>query len=89
LTQLRTGHIGLNAYLARFGAVNSALCQTCQEPETVNHFLLSCRRFRTQRDTLRRALFVDGRQSLTKRTLLGKVKNRSRLLEYIRATGRL
>ncbi|KAJ7760825.1 hypothetical protein DFH07DRAFT_719704, partial [Mycena maculata] len=48
LTQLRTGHIGLNVYLAWFGAVNSALCQTCQEPETVNHFLLSCRRYRTQ-----------------------------------------
>ncbi|KAJ7791421.1 hypothetical protein B0H14DRAFT_3500492 [Mycena olivaceomarginata] len=35
LTQLRTGYIGLNAYLARFGLVNSNLCPTCREPETV------------------------------------------------------
>jgi hypothetical protein len=53
LTQLRTGHIGLNAYLARFGLVDLNLCSTCHEPETVNHFLLTCRRFREQRDILR------------------------------------
>ncbi|KAJ6631077.1 hypothetical protein B0H10DRAFT_1677943, partial [Mycena sp. CBHHK59/15] len=39
LTQLRTGHVGLNAYLARFGAVDSGLCQTCREPETVKESL--------------------------------------------------
>jgi hypothetical protein len=45
ITQMRTGHVGLNASLARFGAVDSGLCQTCREPETINHFLLTCRRF--------------------------------------------
>ncbi|KAJ7153407.1 hypothetical protein C8R43DRAFT_828743, partial [Mycena crocata] len=45
ITQMRTGHVGLNAYLARFGAVDSSLCPMCREPETVNHFLLACRRF--------------------------------------------
>ncbi|KAJ6474541.1 hypothetical protein DFH09DRAFT_806400, partial [Mycena vulgaris] len=44
ITQMRTGHVGLNEYLARFGAVDSGA-----EPETVNHFLLSCRRFMQQR----------------------------------------
>ncbi|KAJ7156482.1 hypothetical protein C8R43DRAFT_818576, partial [Mycena crocata] len=88
LTQLRTGHVGLNAYLARFGAVDSALCSTCREPETVNHYLLTCRRFSRERDALRRALFADERQPLNKKTLLGTPKNRSKLLQYVANTER-
>lgn len=88
ITQLRTGHIGLNAYLARFGLVDSDLCPTCRERESVNHYLFTCRRFSQQRDILRRVLFADGRQPLNKKTLLGKPKNRFALLEYIDATGR-
>jgi hypothetical protein len=88
ITQLRTGHIGLNAYLARFGAVDSPLCQTCREPETVNHFLFTCRRFCEQRNKLRHALYEDNRQGLDKRTLLGKVKNRPLLLDFVRTSGR-
>ncbi|KAJ7656945.1 hypothetical protein DFH06DRAFT_908939, partial [Mycena polygramma] len=88
LTQMRTGHIGLNAYLARFGLVDSDLCSTCQERESVHHYLLTCRRFSQGRDTLRRALFDDGRQLLNKKNLLGKPKNRSALLAYIASTNR-
>ncbi|KAJ6579106.1 hypothetical protein DFH09DRAFT_839226, partial [Mycena vulgaris] len=88
ITQMRTGHVGLNAYLARFGAVDSGLCSACREPETVNHFLLSCRRFMQQRDVLRRALLDDDRQPLTKKSLLGKPKNRAALLAYVASTNR-
>ncbi|KAJ6481112.1 hypothetical protein C8R45DRAFT_801069, partial [Mycena sanguinolenta] len=42
LTQLRTGHIGLNAYLHRFKLAPSPLCQHCTVPESVPHFLLIC-----------------------------------------------
>jgi len=31
-TQLRTGHIGLNKFLYRIGAVDSPLCARCQSP---------------------------------------------------------
>ncbi|KAJ7307933.1 hypothetical protein DFH08DRAFT_627747, partial [Mycena albidolilacea] len=68
--------------------VDSPLCQTCHEPEMVNHFLPMCRCFVQQRDSLQRALFTDGQQSLTKKSLLGKPKNKSALLVYIAATGR-
>ncbi len=34
ITQLRCGHIGLNAYLAHIHAVDSPLCSACQVPET-------------------------------------------------------
>jgi hypothetical protein len=82
------GHIGLNAYLARFGLVDSGLCSTCHEPETVNHYLLTCRRFNQQRNALRHALFTEGRQPINKKTFLGKAKNRTGLLAYVAATGR-
>jgi hypothetical protein len=88
ITQVHTGHVSLNAYLTRFGVVDSDLCQTCREPETVNHFLLTCRRFMQQRDILRRALLEDRRQQLTKKFLLGKSKNKSVLLAYVAAAGR-
>ncbi|KAI0764274.1 hypothetical protein BD413DRAFT_459891, partial [Trametes elegans] len=35
LSQLRSGHIGLHAYLARIRAMDSPLCSTCNVPETV------------------------------------------------------
>ncbi|KAJ6544744.1 hypothetical protein B0H10DRAFT_1674280, partial [Mycena sp. CBHHK59/15] len=88
LTQLRTGHIGLNVYLARFDLVNSNLCATCREPKSVNRYLLTCHRFSQQHHTLRRMLFEDGRQPLNKKTLLGKPKNCTVLLAYVAATGR-
>ncbi|QRV93039.1 hypothetical protein RhiJN_21057 [Ceratobasidium sp. AG-Ba] len=43
LIQLRTGHIPLNAYLNRFGHVESANCPACdQRAETVEHYLTHC-----------------------------------------------
>ncbi|KAJ7820507.1 hypothetical protein B0H14DRAFT_3876268 [Mycena olivaceomarginata] len=42
LTQLRTGHIGLNAYLHRYRLAPSPLCPHCGVPESVPHFLLVC-----------------------------------------------
>ncbi|KAJ7770311.1 hypothetical protein DFH07DRAFT_723641, partial [Mycena maculata] len=61
------------------------LCQTCHE---VNHFLLTYCRFAQQRDTLRCTLFTDGRQPLTKKSLLGRPKNKTAPLAYVAVTGR-
>ncbi|KAF8310714.1 uncharacterized protein EI90DRAFT_2843295, partial [Cantharellus anzutake] len=44
LFQLRTGHIGLLAYLAA-----SPNCSLCEVPETVEHFLFECRRYCRER----------------------------------------
>ncbi|KAK7007234.1 hypothetical protein R3P38DRAFT_3212925 [Favolaschia claudopus] len=38
LTQLRTGHIGLNAYLFRFHLAPSPMCPRCAVPESVHTF---------------------------------------------------
>ncbi|KAJ6537777.1 hypothetical protein B0H19DRAFT_874039, partial [Mycena capillaripes] len=49
LTQLRTSHIGLNAFHYRFHLAPSPECQLCLVPETVPHYLLSCPCYRRQR----------------------------------------
>ncbi|KAJ7719446.1 hypothetical protein DFH07DRAFT_688749, partial [Mycena maculata] len=48
ITQMCTGHICLNVYLTHFGVVDSGLCQCCHEPETVNHYLFTCKQFTAQ-----------------------------------------
>ncbi|KAJ7727140.1 hypothetical protein DFH07DRAFT_722189, partial [Mycena maculata] len=52
ITQLRTGHVGLNAPLHCIKVVDSPMCTRCGVPETVSHYLLVCRRFITERSTL-------------------------------------
>ncbi|KAF9032300.1 hypothetical protein BDZ89DRAFT_894472, partial [Hymenopellis radicata] len=52
LTQLRTSHIGLNAHLYRTRTIDSPLCRRCGVPETVTHFIMSCRRFSAEHDAL-------------------------------------
>ena len=54
IAQLRTGHCGLNRYLHRFGITNTPYCQCGYGKETVEHYLLECRKFREQRKKLRK-----------------------------------
>ncbi|CDO74892.1 hypothetical protein BN946_scf184461.g4 [Trametes cinnabarina] len=77
LTQLRSGHIALNAYLACIRAVDSPLCSHCGIPETVSHFMFTCRRYTLQRHRLRQA--VNGPLSL--RSTLGSTDARQAVLE--------
>lgn len=86
LTQLRTGHVALNQYLHRIGAVDSPLCTRCGELETVDHFLLRCPRFLEPRQTLRGQLKG---QILSARSLLGSRPNLAPLMAFIESTGRL
>jgi hypothetical protein len=53
LTQLRTGHIPLQAYLHRIQVTDSATCPGCKrERETVMHFLMQCPSWAAQRRLL-------------------------------------
>ncbi|KAF8580770.1 hypothetical protein K439DRAFT_1266919, partial [Ramaria rubella] len=45
ITQLHTGHAGLNGFLHKFKAVKWPLCPLCDVREDVEHFLLQCRHF--------------------------------------------
>ncbi|KAM5544129.1 hypothetical protein V8D89_002178 [Ganoderma adspersum] len=84
ISQLCSGHIGLNAFLARIHAIDSPLCLTCSIPETVSHFLFTCRRFVTARHDFRKAV----KGPLTLRNTIGNAKARTAVLDFVEATGR-
>ena len=52
IARLRTGHCGLNHYLHRFGLRTSPYCECRQGKETVEHYLLECRKYNEQRQKL-------------------------------------
>lgn len=69
LVQLRSGHIALRGYLARFAQAEGPHCPACRVPETVPHFLLECRRYTRQRAHLVRSVYaLDARDVRTKAT---------------------
>ncbi len=55
LTQIRTGAIGLRAFLARRGVpgVNTPLCRCATEPETAAHLIARCPELAEARESLR------------------------------------
>lgn len=54
ITQMRTGKIGLRAFLVARKLANSSKCECCHRSQTVQHVLLDCRKFtRLRRDVER------------------------------------
>ena len=86
IAQLRTGHCGLNRYLHRFGIKNTPYCQCGYGKETVEYYLLECRKFREQRKKLRKEV---GSVKMRVARLLGDTKLIKHTVEFINATGRL
>ena len=52
LYRLRTGHNRLNMHLHKLGLHNSGLCDFCEEPETVKHYLLDCIKYQHLQENL-------------------------------------
>ena len=72
LTRLRTGLIGTNAYLYRFGQSNSELCDTCTDcVETTHHILFQCGAYTAQREIMMKTLSDIGVENVTLKILLG------------------
>ncbi|MBW0546471.1 hypothetical protein O181_086186 [Austropuccinia psidii MF-1] len=53
LNQLRSEHVGLNKYLKRIHLRGDPLCETCNRPESVNHFMTYCRRYKAQQKRMK------------------------------------
>ena len=86
LMQLRTSHVGLNRHLYAIGVAESPMCPACNlHKETVFHFLMQCRAYSTQRDTL---MSLIGRRSRSLRSLLTNERTLPQLFRYISATRR-
>jgi ribonuclease HI len=86
LARLRTGHCSLNKYLNRFNITDSPNCDMCHEAhETVEHYLLQCQLFDSERKELREKVGVMG---MRKEKLLGDPKFIQHTLEFVEKTGR-
>jgi hypothetical protein len=49
VARLRTGKIRLNSALYRINAADSDLCEWCQRPETVRHYIVECSQWTAER----------------------------------------
>jgi ribonuclease HI len=87
LTQLRTNHIPLQAYLHRFKLADSPTCPHCQEhPETVTHYLFHCAKHAVHRTQLKRELGLGTRQ--LDWGILNERKSLPALFRFIKSTNR-
>lgn len=87
LTQLRTGHIGLNHHLFRINRAESPLCPACESArETVLHFLIECPAHRKARAPFHRSLHP---RALTLTSLLGNKTHWPMVFRFVHNTGRL
>ncbi|KAK6971422.1 hypothetical protein R3P38DRAFT_2587186, partial [Favolaschia claudopus] len=85
ITQLCTGHVGLNSPLYRIKVVDSPLCTKCGVPESADHYMFLCRRYVVERRDLRSSL--KPRTPFTLSTLLSH-PNISSTLTYFKNTKR-
>lgn len=93
LTQLRSCHIALRQYLARFARAEDPHCPSCGVPENVRHFLLECRRYTRQREQLIRSVrALDDRELRVKATDLATLLSEPEVvpitLQYVAETRR-
>jgi hypothetical protein len=86
LAQMRTGHCGLNLYLNRFKKVPSPFCECRYQKETVEHYLLECRRFKEERNVILRRIV--GSTKMKMRILLGESKYIKHVAKYVEETKR-
>ena len=83
---MRTGHCGLNHYLHRFGKTTSPYCKCGYGKETVEHYLLECRKYKEQRKRLRKEV---GMEKMKVGILLSDPTKIKHTMTFIKETGRL
>ena len=88
LMQLRTGRIGLGAYLNRINRRETARCDCDLGSQTVTHVLLECPLHQDERDWMRSALSDKG-ITLSRDELLTRPEARTAVAEFMVKTGLL
>ena len=71
MARLRLGHCCLNFHLHRIGVSDTPNCLYCGVEETIEHFLMSCHRYYSNRIILHSYLNSLGIRNITKEILLG------------------
>ena len=69
--RLRIGHVGLKQYLFRFGMSIEEECSQCKTVESVEHYLLNCKKYDNEREILKRELEKEDVPDINIRILLG------------------
>lgn len=87
IIRLQTGHCLLNKHLFRLKLHHNELCETCLEPETVQHFIMTCNKYKTIRRKLKEVCFKENLQFtlknvLTNESLIGHT------IDYVNETNR-
>lgn len=88
LIQLRTGRVGLAAYLNRINRCESARCGCDLGNQTINHILLECPLLQEERNWMRNALSDRG-VALRRDELLARPEARTIVAEFMVRTGLL
>ncbi|KAI7955904.1 hypothetical protein MJO29_007303 [Puccinia striiformis f. sp. tritici] len=89
LHQLRSGHVKLNFFLFKCRMVMSPACATCGAVETIDHYLVSCRRFSKARSLARQELRKARIKTLSAKSLIFDPKAEKALTLFLTQTARL
>lgn len=90
ISRLRIGHSNLNSTLLIIGKHPTGMCEQCQEAETVEHVLKTCRTFNQERQEMITQLQNIGRVDNTVKSLLEygeSVEGRKWLFVFLKRTG--
>ena len=95
--RLRIGHAGTLQYLHRFDRAETESCSQCNCPETIDHYLLECKRYEQQRNVMKRKMTELDITELTLKMLLGGMEKNVRInkkiieitVQYIKDTNRI
>jgi len=85
LVRLRTAHCSLNKYLHQRGHEEEPLCACREDEETIEHFLLKCKKYTTQREKMVKEVGAGG---MRVEKLVGDLKCIKYTMEYVKETNR-
>jgi ribonuclease HI len=89
MIQLRTGRVGLAAYLAKINRADTPRCACDLGNQTIDHVLLECPQYQEERSQMRRALFEKGVSMIGSMEMLQQKAAATIVADFMVKTGAL